>query len=73
MKDTGGYARVCDMEPGMHFRVRSNRLALTFVGVDPVQSQRATSRRWVRVLTEEGPSWVCDKWERFPLVAEEER
>lgn len=72
-KDTGGYARVCDMEPGMTFRERSNREPLTWAGIDPVSSGRPTKREFVRILTVEGPSWICDKFERFPLVSSERR
>jgi hypothetical protein len=68
-RDSGGFARICDMEPGMRFRERRNRLPLTFVGVDPVPSVRG--RSLVRILTEERVSWVCDKYERFPLVTDE--
>lgn len=67
MRDSGGFAQVCDMEPGMFFRERSNRTALTFVGVAPVASRFAGKRR-VRVLTEQGVSWVVDRDERFPLL-----
>lgn len=73
MKDSGAYARICDMEPGMRFRERSNRTPLTFAGIDPVVSARPTSREWVRILTAEGPTWICDKFERFPLVHEVSR
>lgn len=72
-KDTGGYARVCDMEPGMTFRERRNRVPLTWVGIDPVISTRPTKSEFVRILTEEGASWICDKYERFPLVSDERR
>lgn len=67
MRDSGGFARVVDMEPGMTFRERRNRHPLTFAGVDPVRPGR------VRVLTDEGVSWVVDTAERFPLMIADER
>lgn len=69
MIDSGGYARLCDLEPGMWFRERRNRVPLEFAGVDPVVSKFPGKVR-VRVLTVQGASWVCDKFERFPLVVE---
>jgi hypothetical protein len=68
-RDSGGFARICDMEPGMRFRERPRREAFTFAGIDPVESVRR--REFVRVLTVEGASWICDKYERFPLVTDE--
>ena len=56
----------------MHFRLRTNRQVLTFKGIDPVKSQFA-HKEHVQVLTEEGPSWITDKWERFPLLTTEAR
>lgn len=70
-RDSGGFARICDMEPGMRFRERRNRLPLTFAGIDPVVGDRPARRVFVRILTEERVSWVCDKYERFPLVIDE--
>jgi hypothetical protein len=62
VRDSGGIARVCDMEPGTVFRERRNRYPLTWVGIDPVTPGK------VKVLTAEGVSWVCNKAETFPLM-----
>lgn len=67
MRDSGGLARICDMEPGMWFRERPNRHPLQFVGIDPVESQ-FPGKQFVKVLTTQGVSWVCGKWDRFPLL-----
>jgi hypothetical protein len=58
------------MEPGMAFRERRNRCPYTFVGIDPVVSRFAGVQR-VTVRTAEGASWICDKYERFPLMVAE--
>lgn len=72
VRDTGGFARICDMEPGMFFRERVNRHPYEFVGIDPVDS-KFPNKDHVRVVTREGVSWVCEKWQRFPLLTTEAR
>ena len=62
-----GFARATDMEPGFRFLSHEGGVVLTFVGVELVVSRFAGKRR-VRVLTEEGVTWVADAGKTYMLM-----
>lgn len=61
------FAAPADMEPGMWFRTHATGPALRWVGVEPVLSRFAHKRR-VRVLVEQGDSFIADAGTRYQVI-----